>query len=153
MLSAPLGRLVAAPSPTPQARTTPAARGSEISSSPSAASSGHSSRGAAQAAVLLHFCVESDRIEIETVRPSQNPIVKENAGEEGGITQRFHHLTALADEVREVALAFAPVREGEREPVTAARLDPHRVDQLEHRFRAFIHALAPNRTRQRPERS
>jgi hypothetical protein len=86
--------------------------------------------------------VKSDRIEVEAVRPSQNAVVQEYTSKEGGITQRFYHLAAFRDHAAKVALALSAVRERKRESLTAARFDPHHVDEFEGLLRR-IHSAVP----------
>src|SRR5580692_3440071 len=100
-------------------------------------------RWCAQESRRFHLLVQRDAVEIEAVRPSQDSIVQKHPGEESDVAQRFDHLAAFGDQIGEVALTLAAVRECQGESITSARLDPYHVDQLEHPLLRIHSTSAP----------
>ena len=55
--------------------------------------------------------MQRDRIEIEAIRPGQNTVVEEDAGEKSGIAQRLDHLATLRDQLNPKENLWDEIRE------------------------------------------
>src|SRR5229473_600091 len=89
-----------------------------------------SRRRAVQLARLFHVIVEGNRIEVETIRPSENAVIDENAGEEGWITQWLDHGSALGDQVGEIAFPLFAIGKANHQTIGAARFGTYDIDEL-----------------------
>src|ERR1700730_17449809 len=102
----------------------------EVGSKPRHENVSLSGRWCAQKSGRFHVLMQRDGIQIEAIWPSRDSIIEKHPGKENDVPERFDDFTTFGDQVGEVPLTLAAVREGKGEPIAAARLHPYHIDEL-----------------------